>query len=198
MALFCAAQHSEAAHDLAEAISDLAPEAAIIGACAADGVIGAGREHQGGPALGLLAATLPAGARVTPFHAQVGEGLRRPRTRRPPGRAGRIARSRARRSSLDAGRATHRGSWRGATAGRLRGARGAMARRACSRTAAVPRRASSASSWKVCRCRPSSRRARGRSALTSWITAAEGNLILELAGRPGARARAASSSRTCR
>src|SRR6185295_15356945 len=74
VALFCAAEHSETAHDLAEALSDLAPNAAIIGACAADGVIGAGREHQGGPALGLLAATLPAGARVTPFHAQVGEG----------------------------------------------------------------------------------------------------------------------------
>src|SRR4029079_7099976 len=74
VALFCAAEHSETSHDLAEALSDLAPNAAIIGACAADGVIGAGREHQGGPALGLLAATLPAGARVTPFHAQVGEG----------------------------------------------------------------------------------------------------------------------------
>jgi small ligand-binding sensory domain FIST len=74
VALFCAAEHSETAHDLAEAISDLAPDAAIIGACAADGVIGAGREHQGGAALGLLTATLPAGARVTPFHAQVGEG----------------------------------------------------------------------------------------------------------------------------
>ena len=43
VALFCAAEHSETAHDLAEAISDLAPDAAIIGACAADGVIGAGR-----------------------------------------------------------------------------------------------------------------------------------------------------------
>lgn len=74
VALFCAAQHSAAAHDLAEAIADLAPDAAIFGACAADGVIGAGREQQGGAALGLLAATLPAGARVTPFHAQVGEG----------------------------------------------------------------------------------------------------------------------------
>ena len=74
VALFCAAEHSEAAHDLAEALSDLAPDAAVIGACAADGVIGAGREQQGGPALALLAVTLPAGARVTPFHAQVGEG----------------------------------------------------------------------------------------------------------------------------
>jgi small ligand-binding sensory domain FIST len=74
VALFCAAEHSAAAHDLAEALSDLAPDAAIFGACAADGVIGAGREQQGGAALGLLAATLPAGARVTPFHAQIGEG----------------------------------------------------------------------------------------------------------------------------
>jgi len=74
VALFCAAEHSELAHDLAEAISDLAPDAALIGACAADGVIGAGREQQGGPALALLAATLPAGARVTPFHTLVGEG----------------------------------------------------------------------------------------------------------------------------
>ena len=78
IALFCAEQHSEAAHDLAEAISDLAPGAAIIGACAADGVIGAGRERQDGAALALLAATLPAGARVTPFHAQVGEGYEGP------------------------------------------------------------------------------------------------------------------------
>ena len=61
VALFCAAEHSEEAHDLAEAIFDLAPDAAIIGACAADGVIGAGREQQGGPALALLAATLPGG-----------------------------------------------------------------------------------------------------------------------------------------
>jgi small ligand-binding sensory domain FIST len=74
IALFCAAEHSALAHDLAEEISDLAPDAAIVGACAADGVIGAGREQQGGPALALLAATLPAGARVTPFHTQVGEG----------------------------------------------------------------------------------------------------------------------------
>ena len=78
VALFCAAEHSDAAHDLAETISDLAPDAAIIGACAADGVIGAGHEQQGGPALALLAATLPAGARVTPFHAQVGTGTTGP------------------------------------------------------------------------------------------------------------------------
>lgn len=78
VALFCAADLSDAAHDLAEAISDLAPGAAIIGACAADGVIGAGREQQGGAALALLAATLPRGARVTPFHAQVGEGREGP------------------------------------------------------------------------------------------------------------------------
>ncbi|HEY3613149.1 MAG TPA: FIST N-terminal domain-containing protein [Gaiellales bacterium] len=70
VALFCAAEHAEAAHDLAAALSELAPRAAIIGACAADGVIGAGREHQGGPGLGLLAATLPPGARATPFHAK--------------------------------------------------------------------------------------------------------------------------------
>ena len=74
VALFCAEEHSEAAHDLSEAVADLAPDAAIIGACAADGVIGAGREQQGGAALALLAATLPPGARVTPFHALVGEG----------------------------------------------------------------------------------------------------------------------------
>jgi small ligand-binding sensory domain FIST len=74
VALFCAGEHSDAAYDLAEALSVLAPDAAVIGACAADGVIGAGREQQGGPALALLAVTLPAGARVTPFHAQVGEG----------------------------------------------------------------------------------------------------------------------------
>jgi small ligand-binding sensory domain FIST len=70
VALFCAAEHAEAAHDLAAALSELAPRAAIIGACAADGVIGAGREHQGGPGLGLLAATLPPGAHATPFHAK--------------------------------------------------------------------------------------------------------------------------------
>jgi small ligand-binding sensory domain FIST len=73
VALFCAAEHSEEAHDLAEALAELAPDAAVIGACAADGVIGAGREQQGGAALALLAVTLPAGARATPFHAQVGE-----------------------------------------------------------------------------------------------------------------------------
>ena len=39
VALFCAAEHSEAAHDLADALADLAPDAAVIGACAADGVI---------------------------------------------------------------------------------------------------------------------------------------------------------------
>jgi small ligand-binding sensory domain FIST len=78
VALFCAEQHSEAAHDLSEAVSDLAPDAAIVGACAADGVIGAGREQQGGAALALLAATLPQGARVTPFHALVGEGREGP------------------------------------------------------------------------------------------------------------------------
>jgi small ligand-binding sensory domain FIST len=74
VALFCAAEHAEMAHDLADALSDLAPDAAIIGACAADGVIGAGKEHQGGPGLALLAATLPAGARVTPFHTTLREG----------------------------------------------------------------------------------------------------------------------------
>jgi small ligand-binding sensory domain FIST len=74
VALFCAAEHSTLAHDLAEALSDLAPDAAIIGACAADGVIGAGREQQGGPALAMLAVTLPDGARVTPFHTQLGDG----------------------------------------------------------------------------------------------------------------------------
>ncbi|MDX6600025.1 MAG: hypothetical protein QOE87_3912 [Gaiellales bacterium] len=74
VALFCAGEHSAAAHDLAEALHQLAPDAAVIGACAADGVIGAGREQQGGPALSLLAVTLPPGAHVTPFHTQVGEG----------------------------------------------------------------------------------------------------------------------------
>ena len=74
VALFCAAEHAAVAHDLADAVSELAPHAAIIGACAADGVIGAGREHQGGPGLALLTATLPAGARVTPFHTKLGEG----------------------------------------------------------------------------------------------------------------------------
>jgi small ligand-binding sensory domain FIST len=74
VALFCASEHRDAAHDLAETIAELAPGAAVIGACAADGVIGAGHEQQGGHALALLAVTLPAGARVTPFHAQVGEG----------------------------------------------------------------------------------------------------------------------------
>ena len=74
VALFCAAEHAGSAHDLADALSELAPDAAILGACAADGVIGAGREQQGGPALALLAATLPEAARVTPFHAQIGEG----------------------------------------------------------------------------------------------------------------------------
>lgn len=74
VALFCAGEHSAAAHDLAEELHELAPDAAVIGACAADGVIGAGREQQGGPALSLLAVTLPPGAHVTPFHTQVGEG----------------------------------------------------------------------------------------------------------------------------
>ncbi len=74
VALFCSGEHAEAAHDLADALCELAPGAAVLGACAADGVIGAGREQQGGPALALLAVTLPPGARVTPFHAQVGEG----------------------------------------------------------------------------------------------------------------------------
>jgi small ligand-binding sensory domain FIST len=78
VALFCAAEHSEAAHDLADALADLAPDAAVIGACAADGVIGAGREQQGGAALALLAVALPVGARATPFHAQVGEGFEGP------------------------------------------------------------------------------------------------------------------------
>ena len=78
VALFCAADHAEAAHDLADALADLAPDAAVIGACAADGVIGAGREQQGGAALALLAVTLPPGARATPFHAQIGEGFAGP------------------------------------------------------------------------------------------------------------------------
>lgn len=75
VALFCAAEHAGDAHELADAVAELAPGAAVLGACAADGVIGAGREQQSGPALALLAATLPAGARVTPFHAQLGDGL---------------------------------------------------------------------------------------------------------------------------
>jgi small ligand-binding sensory domain FIST len=74
VALFCAGEHGDAAHDLADALSELAPDAAIFGACTADGVIGAGREQQDGPALALLAAALPAGARATPFHTQIGEG----------------------------------------------------------------------------------------------------------------------------
>ena len=73
VALFCSAEHADAAHDLSDALHDLAPGAAVIGACAADGVIGAGREQQEGHALALLAVTLPAGARVTPFHAQLGD-----------------------------------------------------------------------------------------------------------------------------
>jgi small ligand-binding sensory domain FIST len=74
VAMFCAGEHSDEAHDLADLLSELAPDAALLGACAADGVIGAGREQQDGPALSLLAASLPAGARATPFHTQVGEG----------------------------------------------------------------------------------------------------------------------------
>ncbi len=72
--LFCAAEHASVAHDLADALRELAPHAAIMGACVADGVIGAGREHQGGPGVALLAATLPAGAHVTPFHAKLSAG----------------------------------------------------------------------------------------------------------------------------
>jgi small ligand-binding sensory domain FIST len=74
VALFCAAEHAAAAHELAAALGELAPHAAIIGACAADGVIGAGKEHQGGPGLALLAATLPAGGRISAFHASPEEG----------------------------------------------------------------------------------------------------------------------------
>ena len=74
VALFCAAEHADVAHDLADALAELAPGAAVIGACAADGVIGAAREHQGGPGLAILTATLPVGARATPFHATQGEG----------------------------------------------------------------------------------------------------------------------------
>ena len=74
VALFCAGEHSADAHELGELLSELAVDAAILGACAADGVIGAGQEHQDGPALSLLTVTLPGGARVTPFHTQIGEG----------------------------------------------------------------------------------------------------------------------------
>ena len=86
VALFCAAEHAEAAHDLAEALSDLAPDAAVIGACAADGVIGAGREQQGGAALALLAATLPA---RSPRHAVPRADRRGIRGARAVGPAGR-------------------------------------------------------------------------------------------------------------
>jgi small ligand-binding sensory domain FIST len=74
VALFCAAEYAGQAHEVANAVLDLAPDAAIVGACAADGIIGGGRELQGGPALSLLTVTLPPDARVTPFCAQVGQG----------------------------------------------------------------------------------------------------------------------------
>ena len=94
----------------------------MIGACAADGVIGAGREQQGGPALSLLAVNLPDGARVTPFHALIGEeddglelvGCRRRRRR---------TRGRDRRPPFDSCRGAGRRLERRARAGRIRRAR---------------------------------------------------------------------------
>jgi small ligand-binding sensory domain FIST len=74
VALFCGYEHASSAHELGESLCELAPGAAVLGACAADGVIGAARERQQGPALALLAATLPAGAHATPFHVQIGDG----------------------------------------------------------------------------------------------------------------------------
>ena len=189
VALFCAAEHAEAAHDLADALSELAPHAAIIGACAADGVIGAGTEHQGAPRLALLAATLPAGARVTPFHAKLGEGHDGPRARGPARAAGGCDRARDGRSPLDAGRGTRRRSRRRAAARWIRRASAASARRGCSRTAAVSRRAPSASCSTACPCGPIVSQGARPIGPEMVVTAADGNFVLELAGRAGAGAR---------
>ena len=162
-------EHSEAAHDLAEALSDLAPDAAIIGACAADGVIGAGREQQGGA--GARAARRDAAGRCA-RHAvpRAGRrGARGARARRPAG-AARRARSWSRSRILTRRRSSSWSTGLGGVPvlGRLRGARrprrgapvherrlrrGGRRRHRARRPAAVA---------------PSSRRARARSAPSSW------------------------------
>ena len=79
VALFCAGEHSGAAHELRRGALRAGPgrgrprERARPTASSAPG-----REQQDGAALALLAVTLPAGARVTSFHTQIGEGLEGP------------------------------------------------------------------------------------------------------------------------
>ena len=148
-------------------------------------MIGAGREQQ--ERRGARAAR---GRRFrpvrasTPFHAQVGEGHDGPRARRPAGAARRLARGRDRRSPLDAGRAAGRRASAACRCWAASPGSAAAARRACSRTAAAPRRAPSASCSRACRVSAIVSQGARPIGPELVVTAAEGNLVIELAGRP--------------
>ena len=66
--VFCSSHHAAAAEDLADELARLAPEAAVMGAVASDGVISGEREVERGPGLALWIARLGRGEAVT-FHA---------------------------------------------------------------------------------------------------------------------------------
>ena len=126
--------------------------------------------------------TLPDGARVTPFHAQIGEGHDGPELVGLPAPAeGALVVAIADPHSTPVehlvgglGGVPLLGGFAGL---------GGPGRRACSRTGAAPRRARSASCSTVCPCAIVSQGARpiGPELV---VTAAEGNLVVELAGRP--------------
>lgn len=65
---FVAADHHDAAEDVAALLEERFPGAAIVGCCA-QGIIGGTKELEAGPAVSIVAASLP-DTRVIPFHLQ--------------------------------------------------------------------------------------------------------------------------------
>jgi small ligand-binding sensory domain FIST len=74
VAVFASAHHAHVADGLAEDIARRAPDATVLGCCAADGVIGGERELQGEPAVAVWLARFGGEAMLTPFHLVVREG----------------------------------------------------------------------------------------------------------------------------
>ena len=188
--VFASGAHLAAPEATLEGVHGALAPASLVG-CGAGGVLGAGRELESGTAVAVWAAALGDGGRA-PFHASVigddddavVEGL--------PELAG------------DGGVIMLSDPYSFPTDAVLRGlagagARGAGPRRALQRAdrrrsgGAVPRsdgaRAGSRrrQPGRASRCCRACRRARRRSGREVTITAAEGNVIHELAGRPGDR-----------
>jgi small ligand-binding sensory domain FIST len=82
--VFASQAHADAAEGLATTVVDELQPAAVIGAVGPDGVIGAAREIERGPAVSVFAAALP-GAGVEPFRLRFAEVDGRPAVVGDPG-----------------------------------------------------------------------------------------------------------------